>query len=86
MRTLSPQELRIQAFALYRLRFVFASDICKAWLKFGGLAPQLAHLATVLHVGITESVGTALSYRRIVGANLQEKARKRNTVEVAALH
>ena len=51
------------------------------------MAPQLAHLATVLHLSVTESVGTALAYHRILGAKLQEKARKRTTLtaEFAAL-
>ena len=80
-RSLLPQELSIQAFALYRTRFIFAADLCSDWSKLGGLGPQLAHLSAVLHIGITESVGAALSYRRISGAKLQDKARKRSTAE-----
>ena len=80
-RSLSPKTLTIQAFTLYRLRFLFAADLCQAWLKFGGLGPQLAHLPTVRHLGITETVGTSLAYRRLVGQNLQEKDRKRTASE-----
>ena len=76
-RSLEPQELTIQAFTLYHMRFLFAADLCRAFSKFGGLGPQLAHLSTVLHLGITESVGTALAYHRLIGKKLQEIARKR---------
>ena len=38
---------------------------------------QLAHISTVLRLGITETVGTALDYRRSVGQKIQEKDRKR---------
>ena len=70
-RSFLPQELSIQALTLYQLRFVFSADFCSDWSKFGGLGPQIAHLSTVLHIGIAESVGTALAYHRIVGTNLK---------------
>ena len=34
-----------------------------------------------MHVGVTESVGAALSYRRLVGIKLQGEALKRTTLE-----
>ena len=80
-RSVLPRELSIRAFTLYRVRFIFAADLCEAWSKFGGLAPHLSHISTALYVGIAESVGTALSYRRLVGLKLQEKARKRTAIE-----
>ena len=70
-RTLPPKVVRIQALVIYRLRFLFAADLCSTWAKFVGLVPQLAHLSTVLHIGIAESAGASLSYRRIAGARLQ---------------
>ena len=79
-RPTAPQELSIQCFALYQLRFLIAADLCQAFSTFGGIAPQLAHLSTVLHISITDSVGTALAYRRILASKLQEKARKRTTL------
>ena len=78
-RTLIPQEMSIQAFSLYSLRFVISADLCKAWSSFGGLGPQLSHLSTVLHLAIAESVGPAFPYHRLVANKLQEKARKRST-------
>ena len=79
LRTLIPHDLTIQAFTLYRMRFAFSADLCKPWRTFGGLGCQLSHFATVLHISITESVGAALSYRRLVNLKLQEKPRKRST-------
>ena len=81
-RSLSPQELTIQAFTLYRWRFLFAADLCQAWLNFGGLGPQLAHLSTVLHLGITETVGAALAYHRLLGQKLRGGDRKRTDLAV----
>ena len=64
---------------MYRLRFLIAADLRKSFRPFGGLGPQLSHLSTALHLAIAESVGAALSYRRLVCLKLQEKARKRPT-------
>ena len=72
-RSVIPKEPSIRDCTLYRLRFIFAADCCQDWAKCGGLGPKLTHLSTVLHIGITESVGAALSYRRIANAELQEK-------------
>ena len=76
-RTVAPQTLNIQAFALYHMRFLFAADLCKAWVPSGGLGPQFAHLSTVLHLSVTETVGIALAYHRLICQKLQEKARRR---------
>ena len=77
-RTASPQEMSIQCFALYHLRFIVAAELCKAWDKFGGLSCQLSHLSTILNLAIVENVGTALAYHKPVGCKLQEKARQRS--------
>ena len=79
-RALLPNEFGIQTFTLYPLRFISAADLCSALAKFGGLSPQLSHLSAVLHIGITESVGKALSYHMIIGAKLHGKARKREAI------
>ena len=76
-RSLAPQELAIQAFALYHLRFVFAADLGQAFQTFGGLGPQLPHFSTAHHLGGKESVGEALAYHRPVAQKLQGKSRKR---------
>ena len=79
-RSILPQELGTQDFAMYHLRFIFAADLCQAFSKFGGVGPQLAHLPKKLHIGIAESVGASMSYHRIAGAKLQEKDRDRATL------
>ena len=77
--SLRPQQLGVQAFSLYQLRFVLAADLCKAWRLFGGLGPQLSHFPNVLHLSITESAGAAISYLRLVSQKLHEEARKRSS-------
>ena len=69
------------------MRFLFAADLCQDWSSFGGLGPHLAHFSTAPHLGVTETVGAALSYIRLVGRKLQEKARKRTNapLDFAAL-
>ena len=62
---------------LYRLGFLFASDWCQAWPRFGCLGPQLSHLSTALHLGVTETVGAALAYLRLVGGKMHGEARTR---------
>ena len=70
-------ELIIRRFLLYRIRFVFATDICQGWIPFGGLSAQLNHASIVLNLSIVETVGIALSYRASLFSDLPEKARHR---------
>ena len=77
-RATSPQELSIQAFCLYQLRFIFAAELCNAFDTFGGLALQLSRLSTVINLSILESVGVALAYHRILSGKLMERARQRS--------
>lgn len=74
-----PQEMSILAFTLYHIRFILASDMCNLSHRFGGLGPKIAHLATVLHIGVTVNVGKATAYHRIVCTKMQEKDHKRKT-------
>ena len=60
------------------MRFLIAAELCHAFEHFGGFANQLSHLGTVLSLSITEHIGIALAYHRVVGQKLQEKARQRN--------
>ena len=77
-RSTCPQELSIQAFTLYHMRFIFAAELCGAFELFGGIALQLSHLSTVLNISITDSAGIALAYHRILTGKLQERARQRS--------
>ena len=76
----SPQELSIQCFALYRIRFVFAAELCGAFGNFGGVAAHLSHLSTALNLSLVGSVGVALAYHRILSGMLQERARQRSAL------
>ena len=51
------QQVSLQAWILYLLRFILTGDLCNAWKVFGGLSAQLSHLSNVLHLGVTESSG-----------------------------
>ena len=77
-RQASPQELSIQCFSLYHMRFLLSAELCNAFEPFGGIAHQLSHLSTVLNLSIVESVGVALAYHRIIVTKLQERARQRS--------
>ena len=71
-----PQEVSLQAFSLYRLRFLVAASLCHDSDPFGGLAAQLSHFGTGLPLAVTEHIGIALSYHRVVGEKLQERDRQ----------
>ena len=60
-RTALPQEVSIQAFCLYHLRFLLAAEICHAFDPFGGLVPQISHLGAILALAATEHIGVALA-------------------------
>ena len=77
-RSTSPQELSIQTFTLYRLRFLFAAELCQAFDKFGGLALQLSHLSTIHNLPILESAGVALDYHRALTGKLMKRALQRS--------
>ena len=49
------------AWALYRLRFVIAADLCAAWIPFGGLSSQHNNLSIIPHLATTESIAVALA-------------------------
>ena len=72
-----PQPVSINAWVLYQLRFLFASDLCGAWNSFGGISAQLNHLSVVLHIATTEAVGIALTYDQLLKSHLEELARAR---------
>ena len=70
-------DLSIRSFLLYRLRFVFATDLCAWWLPFDGLSSQLNHVSIALNLSIVETVGIDPQYRTSLFAKLSEKARQR---------
>ena len=71
------QPLPFHTWALYRLRFIIAADLCAAWLPFGGIAAQLNNLSILLHLAAVESIAVALAYDAILSAHLEELVRAR---------
>ena len=49
-----PQSVPLNAWVLYRIRFIFTADVCGAWPSFGGLSAQLNRLSIALHIATTE--------------------------------
>ena len=70
-------QLPLNAWLLYRARFVSAADICSACSRFGGLAAQLNNLSPIPHLATTESNEAALFYGSLLSDRLEELARSR---------
>ena len=78
------QQVSLQAWMLYILRFILTGDLCNAWKEFGGLAAQLSFLSIVLHLGVAENAAFAISYDHEVCLRAQRVARRRDqTVDYA---
>ena len=73
------QQVSLQAWVLYHLRFIICGDLCNAWRDFGGLSAQLSHLSIVLHLGVIESAAFAISYDCELRNRIQRLARKRDS-------
>ena len=56
-RTSPPQDLNIQRFDLYQIRFLFEAELRIACDNIGCLAHQSSHLSTILNLSIAESAG-----------------------------
>ena len=76
-RRVLPQELPIQAWLMYQMRFLLAAESCRAFAPFGGLCAQLNHLCVVLNLSATEGFSFGLAYFRILATRLEETARQR---------
>ena len=70
---------------MYRMRFIFAADICGAWLPFGGLSAQLNNFPVLLHLATTENIATPMAYDSLLSAHLAESARARAERTVGAV-
>ena len=73
------QQVRLQAWLLYMLRFVFTGDICSAWSNFGGLAAQFCMLSAVIHLAVVETAAFAIAYDAELRGRTQRLARRRDT-------
>ena len=73
------QQVSLQAWVLYLLRFILTGDLCNAWKLFGGLSAQLSHLSVVLHLGVVENGSFAIAYDTEMRLRLQRLARRRDS-------
>ena len=76
-RKLLPQELSIQAWLMYHLRFLFATEGCETFDAFGGLCAQFNLLGVALNLSVAEGVSFGVAYFRILPIRLVEMARQR---------
>ena len=60
----SPQKVRLQAWLLYTIRYIFTGDISDRWCAFGGLSAQLNHLSVALHLAVAENATLSIHYGR----------------------
>ena len=75
----SPQQISLQSYLLYNLRFLLTGDMLVAWHSFGGLSAQWYHISIVLHLAVVESVTFALIYDQELRSYAQRQARRRDT-------
>ena len=69
-----PQDVPTRALCLFRIRFLPAAAIFRAFGPFGGVAPQLAHIGAVLALSVTGHIGIELANRRVANRKPQEKS------------
>ena len=73
------QQISLQAWLLYTLRFIFTGDLTDSWSQFGGLQAQFSHLSIVLHLAVTETASFAMAYDHELRQKIQRMARKRDS-------
>ena len=73
------QQVNLQAWILYTLRFIFSGDLTNSWCSFGGLQAQFSHLSIVLHLAVTETASFAIAYDQEIRLKIQRMARKRDS-------
>ena len=78
------QDVSINQWFLYNLRYILAGDLAGAWSPFGGLAAQMSHIGIVLDLAVTEHSGVALSYDlqiKNLAKQMAETDREKNKAE-----
>ena len=73
------QQVNLQSWLLYLLRFIFAGDLTDSWGSFGGLQAQFSHLSIVLHLAVVETAAFAIAYDMELRTKIQRMARKRDS-------
>ena len=74
----------MNAWILYRWRFIFTSDIAGALSSFGGIAAQPDRLSIARRLSAAESIATSLAYDSLFSAHLEELARARAGLNAGA--
>ena len=73
------QQVPLQAWILYLLRFIATGDLCNARRDFGGLSAQLPHLSIALHLGVAENAAFAIPYDPDLSNRIRRLSRKRDS-------
>ena len=50
-----PQQVSLQAWLLYTLRYISTGDIIDSWYAFGGLSAKLNHRSVAIHLAVAET-------------------------------
>ena len=79
-----PQDVPIQAWILYQLRFLPTAELLGALSTFGGFGAGINHLSIVLNIATTDTIAVSLAYGRLVKTHLEEKAMSRDETTLAA--
>ena len=69
--------MNMQSHTYYRLRYMLAGDLAKAWNKFGGLSGHVNFFGITLRLAITESPFVAMEYDRVTQQRLSAIASDR---------
>ena len=73
----APQNLPLQAWMWYQLRFLLTAELLGALATFVGMSASLNHISIVLNIATTDTSSLAFTYGRLVRMHLEEKARAR---------
>ena len=61
-RRVLPHEIPIQAWSMYRIRFLLAAESCQAFSAFGGVCAQFNRLSAVPNLAVTDGASLGLAY------------------------
>ena len=78
LRTTSPISTIAQCFTLFRIGFIFAAEPCEPCAKFAGIDHQMSNLPIAHNLAITDIVGVARAFRRVLTGAIQERDRRRH--------
>lgn len=70
---------------MYRVRFIFTTDICGAWHPFGGLSTQMDNVFAPMRLAEIENIFVSLAYYDLLFSRLDESSRAREDRAVGAV-